>query len=123
MSWTQQWNLNGCGGVKANAIVCLCSISFTIWHSTFLSSCPGSAFTSTFFSQENEFRGRTGRGELCKQTCARELGAEESVSKSNEEGDELEKSWSTGMQRTEVVKARMRAANRFFHVLAARLKL
>ena len=38
---------------------------------------------------------RTGRGELCEQTCARELGAEESVAKSNEEGDE-EKSWSMG---------------------------
>ena len=45
------------------------------------------------------------------------------MSKSNEKGDELEKSWSTGMQRIEVVKARTRAKNRFFHVLAARLKL
>ncbi len=66
---------------------------------------------------------RTGRGELCEQTCARELGAEESVSKSNEEGDELEKSWSAGMQRTQVVRAWTGAANRFFNVLAARLKL
>ena len=66
---------------------------------------------------------RTGRGELCEQTCAQELGAEESVSKSNEEGDEPEKSWSTGMQRTEVVRARTGAANSFFHVIAARLKL
>ena len=61
--------------------------------------------------------------QLCEQTCARELGAEESVTKSNEEGDELEKSWSTGMQRAEVVRARTGAANSFFHVLAARLKL
>ena len=66
---------------------------------------------------------RTGRGELCEQTCARELGAEQSVSKSNEEGEELEKSWSTGMQRTEVVRARTEATNSLFHVLAARLNL
>ena len=60
---------------------------------------------------------------MCEQTCARELGAEESVSKSNEEGDEPEKSWSTGMQRTEVFRVRTGAANSFFHVLAARLNL
>ena len=72
---------------------------------------------------KSEDRIRTGRGELCGQRCARELGVEESVAKSNEEGDELEKSWSTGMQRTQVVRAWTGAANRFFHVLAVRLKL